>query len=175
MHVLVMSPELFPVYKPFDRLVWASVEPTSGPNRRPQHYILTPRVVAYVRAHFNCSGMFGAPLEPRATGELGQHWSSAAFNDELMVAARGAVSVRSSLTLALLADSGWYNVNGSMAQPHAWGRNRGCGFVVPACSCGSQPSPPADCAWHDPYTTYACPAAGGSVRLPHVVHCRDPR
>ena len=41
--------------------------------------------------------------------------------------------VLSKFTLALLQDSGWYQVDYSLAEPFTWGKNQGCGFLNLAC------------------------------------------
>ena len=41
--------------------------------------------------------------------------------------------VLSSLTLALLEDSGWYSVDYSAAEPLEWGRGKGCDFINQGC------------------------------------------
>lgn len=41
--------------------------------------------------------------------------------------------VYSSLTLALMEDTGWYTANYSMAQPLSWGKGLGCDFVMKSC------------------------------------------
>ena len=38
------------------------------------------------------------------------------------------------MTLAVLHDSGWYNVDFSLASPgYSWGRGLGCGFLETSC------------------------------------------
>eukprot|EP00731_Ephydatia_muelleri_P016931 Em0010g29a len=54
-------------------------------------------------------------LNELMTGEI-------TFNDRLSV-----------LTLAALQDTGWYQVNYSMAQPLVWGQNAGCLFAAGSC------------------------------------------
>lgn len=41
--------------------------------------------------------------------------------------------VYSRLTLALMADSGWYKANYSVAEPLHWGNNLGCDFALKSC------------------------------------------
>ncbi|PAA55056.1 hypothetical protein BOX15_Mlig022388g5 [Macrostomum lignano] len=99
-----------------------------------RHYVVTPRLVSLVRAHFNCPKMPGLPLENQ--GKLGSaltHWEKRLLESELMTAAYTGSSVVSEFTLAFLEDTGWYSANYSTAQPIAWGRNLGCKFVYNSC------------------------------------------
>uniref|UniRef100_A0A1I8FSS1 Leishmanolysin-like peptidase n=1 Tax=Macrostomum lignano TaxID=282301 RepID=A0A1I8FSS1_9PLAT len=73
-----------------------------------RHYVVTPRLVSLVRAHFNCPKMPGLPLENQ--GKLGSaltHWEKRLLESELMTAAYTGSSVVSEFTLAFLEDTGW--------------------------------------------------------------------
>ncbi|XP_039281797.1 leishmanolysin-like peptidase isoform X2 [Nilaparvata lugens] len=105
-----------------------------GAVRRQVQVMVTPRVVAEVRQHFNCSTLEGAELEDQ--GEEGTaltHWEKRVFENEAMTGTHTQNPVYSRLTLALMEDTGWYTANYSMAQPLAWGRNLGCDFVTKSC------------------------------------------
>jgi hypothetical protein len=39
----------------------------------------------------------------------------------------------SKFTLALLASTGWYQVDMTMTEPLAWGKGEGCGFITGPC------------------------------------------
>ena len=68
------------------------------------------------RNHFDCQSMTGARLENQPTSEgyitaLGCHWDERLYLSELMGPIfSGYSDILSSLTLALLEDSGWYKV-----------------------------------------------------------------
>ena len=115
--------------------------------------IVTPTVQRVVRNMFGCQSLLGAELQSGegqlfATSEeqllnptpgdcIGDHWSRRLFKTELMnpIVTDAPYSLHiSSLTLAFLADSGWYRINPKRVAPAAlWGRNAGCGFVEHKC------------------------------------------
>ncbi|EJK46692.1 hypothetical protein THAOC_34629 [Thalassiosira oceanica] len=115
--------------------------------------IVTPTVQRVVRNMFGCQSLLGAELQSGegqlfATSEeqllnptpgdcIGDHWSRRLFKNELMnpIVTDAPYSLHiSSLTLAFLADSGWYRINPKRVSPAAlWGRNAGCGFVENKC------------------------------------------
>jgi len=103
--------------------------------------IVTPTVRQVVRNHFDCQSLQGAELESRLdeTGGscLGEHWERRLFREDLMnpVVDDVAFTLKiSSITLALFADSGWYQVDLSRAAaPAGWGRGTGCPFVDNTC------------------------------------------
>jgi Leishmanolysin len=103
--------------------------------------IVTPTVRQVVRNHFDCQGLQGAELES-GIGDtegscLGDHWERRLFREDLMnpIVDEVPFSLRiSPLTLALFADSGWYQVDLSRSTyPAAWGRGTGCPFVNETC------------------------------------------
>lgn len=52
-----------------------------------------------------------------------------------MVPQSGDINIISIFTLALAADSGFYNVNFYQSEEFYWGKNNGCEFVFNACEC----------------------------------------
>eukprot|EP00543_Licmophora_paradoxa_P018548 CAMPEP_0202473136 /NCGR_PEP_ID=MMETSP1360-20130828/89996_1 /ASSEMBLY_ACC=CAM_ASM_000848 /TAXON_ID=515479 /ORGANISM="Licmophora paradoxa, Strain CCMP2313" /LENGTH=184 /DNA_ID=CAMNT_0049099911 /DNA_START=57 /DNA_END=608 /DNA_ORIENTATION=+ len=102
--------------------------------------IVTPHVQQTVRNHFGCFSLPGAELESSNSdgdGCIGEHWERRLFRTDLMNAIIDEVpfSLRiSPITLALFADSGWYQVDLSRASIAAgWGRGSGCDFVEREC------------------------------------------
>ena len=97
--------------------------------------VVSPHVARAARAHFGCERLRGARLEDGGgVGTGGAHWEMRWFRDEYMTgAASPGERVVSSLTLALFADAGWYDVNASMGEVLPWGRGAGCGFVEGSC------------------------------------------
>lgn len=98
-------------------------------------HVTTPRVVLAGRKHFNCDRFRGAQLEDGGGGGTqGSHWEMRFFRDEYMVGS-SSVSKRyfSPITAALFADSGWYGVDASRAEPFSWGHNAGCDFLEKPC------------------------------------------
>jgi len=108
--------------------------------------IVTPSVLQVVRNQFDCQELTGAELESgeglpftdaEDQGCIGDHWERRLFSSDLMnpVIDDLEFSPRiSTLTLALFADSGWYQVDLSGAKVEAgWGRGAGCNFVNDTC------------------------------------------
>jgi len=117
--------------------------------------VVTPSVRQVVRNHFDCQDLIGAELESGnmyAANEtemhevsdeeavascIGDHWEKRLFRIDLMnpIVDEVPFSLRfSPVTLALFADSGWYQVDLSRTTFSAsWGRAAGCGFVNDTC------------------------------------------
>ncbi|CAF1133400.1 unnamed protein product [Adineta ricciae] len=96
--------------------------------------IVTPKVQAVVRDHFACPTLEGAELEDQgSTGTALTHWEKRLFEHEIMTGTYTQESVISNLTLALLEDSGWYDVSYEYGKPLLWGRHLGCDFVKTSC------------------------------------------
>ena len=119
--------------------------------------VVTPSVRQVVRNHFDCQSLNGAELESgnvyvtnvsnvsrddvsyeeAVASCIGDHWEKRLFRIDLMnpVVDDVPFSLRfSPITLALFADSGWYQVDLSRTTFSAsWGRAAGCGFVNDNC------------------------------------------
>lgn len=134
-HALAFSPSLLADFPrgPDGRLTSLQMIPSWYGRQRA---VVTPRVAAAARAHFDCDALQGAHLEDGGgTGSAGSHWESRLYRDEYMTAAASpGPRILSSLTLALFEDSGWYAVNASAAEPLPWGFRAGCKFVLQSCA-----------------------------------------
>ncbi|ETN20384.1 hypothetical protein PPTG_03405 [Phytophthora nicotianae INRA-310] len=95
--------------------------------------MVTPRVRAFVRDHFNCSTLEGAEIESQDGGCIGSHWEERLFEPEFMTPVDSYHNVFSALTLAFFADSGWYQVNASTSEVMHFGRKKGCSFATEKC------------------------------------------
>ncbi|EDX13514.1 GD18672 [Drosophila simulans] len=96
--------------------------------------MVTPRVIAEVRAHFNCNKLEGAELEDQGgEGTALTHWEKRILENEAMTGTHTQSPVFSRITLALMEDSGWYRANYSMATPLTWGKGLGCAFAMRSC------------------------------------------
>ena len=98
--------------------------------------IRSPHVLRAARAQFGCASLEGAQLEDGGgVGTDNCHWEMRWFRDEYMTgAASPGERVISAVSLALFADSGWYEVAAAEAEPLAWGRGAGCAFVEGTCA-----------------------------------------
>ncbi|KAJ1624123.1 hypothetical protein T492DRAFT_912026 [Pavlovales sp. CCMP2436] len=138
-HALVFSPSLVADFPRGEDGRLHSLEMLPSWHGR-QRAVVSPRVAAAARAQFGCESLRGALLEDGGgSGSAGSHWESRLFRDEYMTAAASpGPRVLSALTLALFADSGWYVVNGSQAEPMLWGFRAGCDFVGQSCASWGQ-------------------------------------
>jgi leishmanolysin len=90
----------------------------------------TPSIEKYAMDRFNITEFVpGVPagVELQDTGgseTVGNHPSSRVFLDDVSVGVSVGTSYLSNLTLALLEDTGWYDVDHTMAEPLAWGDGR---------------------------------------------------
>jgi hypothetical protein len=87
----------------------------------------------------DCSGLFLPHLSQGQSLARGQHWEAKTLAEELLgpsislvLAATYRLSV---VSLAVLQDSGWYQVGFSQAQDMHWGKNLGCNFFLGDQSC----------------------------------------
>ena len=97
--------------------------------------IVTPKVVEFTRRHFNCPKMRGMPVENEGeAGSKGSHWEKFLLGNEMMVSDTVANPIVSEFSLRLFEDSGWYQINYSMAEPIFWGRNAGCSILDGNCA-----------------------------------------
>lgn len=94
--------------------------------------IVTPKVRAVARNQFDCQSLLGAQLENQDTRPdscIGDHWDERYFYPESMSAIISPTrNIMSSLTLALLEDSGWYRANYTSTRMSPWGLGVGCDF-----------------------------------------------
>lgn len=89
------------------------------------HLIKTPKVLEHARKHFNNPNLEGVPVEDQGgAGSKGSHWERIAIGNEVMVAASQYNGALSEFTLRLFEDSGWYQINYEMTEPHHWGKEQ---------------------------------------------------
>jgi len=160
-HALVFSQRLFEKFRqPRNGPLWGYknvVLQSKGTGGITVSKIITPQVVQQVKRHFNCFDWVDAGLElengDKGSASFSSHWEKRVVMNEYMSAISAYDPVYSALTLALFADSGWYEVTGfAQAQPLPWGYHEGCGMAKSRCS-----------EWNDRYictdsSQYGCTA-----------------
>ena len=105
----------------------------------------TPAVIEAAKKHFNCP-LFGTQSLPGLELEdymfqnenltrLGQtvHWEKRILRGEIMNSVVEKKSKVTSITLAMLEDSGYYRVNKDAAEVLKYGKGAGCSFVQKSC------------------------------------------
>ena len=110
--------------------------------------VTTPKVVEKSKEHFGCDSVSGAELENQEAAYsctiYDSHWKGSMFGWELMnQLASDDIAYISSVTLALLEDSGWYRINYDMATSlvpgSLLGYKAGCDFVHSKCFKNGKP------------------------------------
>lgn len=105
-----------------------------GRRNKRVNMIVTPAVQREVRRHFNCLTLEGAEVENQGIyGTSITHWEKRLFENEVMTGTYTQNPVVSRVTLALMEDTGWYQVNYNLAEDLEWGKNLGCDFVKKSC------------------------------------------
>jgi len=61
------------------------------------------------------------------------HWERRIFGNEVMTASQTLNPVFSAITMALLKDTGWYDVDYKYADKFFYGKGEGCGFLTDSC------------------------------------------
>lgn len=69
----------------------------------------------------------------RRTNTAGGHFDRVVFGDEMMVPESTLDARLSVMSLAVAADSGWYQVDFLKADPFIWGRDKGCSILDSQC------------------------------------------
>ena len=97
-------------------------------------FLVLPTLKAEVAAHFGCADIFGAEVEDEgSSASAANHFERRIFGDELMTSSSLIDSSYSRMTLALLKDSGWYEVDFSKADGYKYGKSLGCNFLNTPC------------------------------------------
>ncbi|EAL73588.1 hypothetical protein DDB_G0268270 [Dictyostelium discoideum AX4] len=92
----------------------------------------TPAVKSFVESHYNCrrnGSIFELLEDYGAAGTVGSHWEKRTAGEEYMLGYVSPVFPITNLTLALLQDSGWFDINSSLAEPLMWGKGLGCDWL----------------------------------------------
>ena len=97
-------------------------------------YVKSPKVLEKARNHFNCQTLEGLPLEDQGgDGTAGFHWEGRYMLGDYMIGADYPDSVISDITLAVLQDSGFYEVDYNYGGLFKFGKNKGCEFFNKKC------------------------------------------
>ena len=100
------------------------------------NYIITPKVLEIAKKYYNCKNITRIPLDNN-DGNLVAHWDSRLLLGDIMSSYNENYKIEqaiSELTLALLEDSGWYEINYYTGGLMRFGKNKGCDFIYKKCS-----------------------------------------
>eukprot|EP01084_Bolivina_argentea_P141764 249094_1 len=102
--------------------------------------ITLPTVVEKARTFFDCDTMDGIELEDWSqslgaslNGALASHWDLRILINDVMVSQPQGSPVYGMFTLALFADTGWYQMNWDYAQEGPFGKDGGCPWYNNKC------------------------------------------
>ena len=155
-HALGFISNLFPYFLKPDGSLYDTTATVSATKRgKTVNMLATAKVVSQARSDFGCSSLEGVELEDFGGDDsIGSHWDSRVMYNELMNPQHIDVEpVYSSITFALLEDSGWYIPDYSYAHSIQWGFQRGCEFFDEKCIANSVPVFEEFCA-DDPEISY---------------------
>lgn len=128
LHALVFSRQLFEKFPKVNGQAQYYVYNTN-------YFLRGFNLLRVAKDHFKCSRIKGLPLEDDGgDGSKGGHFERIVFGDETMVAEDVAIAKFSKMTLALLKDSGWYNIDLSKGDFYTWGKGEGCELFYKTCN-----------------------------------------
>eukprot|EP00293_Proteomonas_sulcata_P017554 CAMPEP_0184290964 /NCGR_PEP_ID=MMETSP1049-20130417/3087_1 /TAXON_ID=77928 /ORGANISM="Proteomonas sulcata, Strain CCMP704" /LENGTH=549 /DNA_ID=CAMNT_0026598257 /DNA_START=1 /DNA_END=1650 /DNA_ORIENTATION=- len=99
--------------------------------------IVTETIKSVSKTHYDCQEIEGAEIEDDGgDGTAGSHWEKRVLMTEYMTGLHhtGQTRVLSLFTLALMQDSGWYEVDFRAAGVLKWGQGQGCAFATGLCT-----------------------------------------
>ncbi|XP_028648960.2 ciliated left-right organizer metallopeptidase [Erpetoichthys calabaricus] len=148
LHALGFSRELFDKWRdcsdsPAVGISCSSRSFVTNTDEYGQFRIYTQKVIKAMQDHLKSSSHeAGGPLENKdGVGMLSSHWEARFLQGSIMAASLGEpwhVQI-DQITLAALADTGWYQVNMSAAESLIWGAGEGDSFGLKS-SCSAQTS-----------------------------------
>ena len=100
----------------------------------PRTYIHSQKVIETAKKYFNCDNIIGVDLEDQ-DDKTNSHWEARILLGEYMNSEPYfPEQVISEFTLALLEDSGWYQINYYTGGLMRYGKNKGCDFLEKDCT-----------------------------------------
>ncbi|KAH8871133.1 Leishmanolysin-like peptidase [Schistosoma japonicum] len=93
----------------------------------------TPMMLKKAREYFACERLEGVELDNNQPLYVRGHFSKRLIDNELMTPVLSSRSYISSITLGFFEDTGWYQVDYSLANPMGYGKYLGCNFVMKSC------------------------------------------
>jgi len=103
--------------------------------RGSSRFVITlPTVAAYAKEFFGCDTMPGIELEDyNDKGQPTSHWDNRILIYDFMISYIPPAAPYSIFTLAVLHDSGWYQIDFTYAQEPSYGRGQGCSWFKQKC------------------------------------------
>ena len=131
----------------FDSSIWKDfIDSTGNPipinqtvknvivNDLPRTKIITPKVIAAAKKHFNCESVDGVELENQGgDATAGNHWDARIMLTDYMMGQSYDEVAISDITFAFFEDSGWYQMNYFSGGLFKFGKNEGCNYLNSKC------------------------------------------
>ena len=134
-HILGFYKEIFPNFKVANgdiNKILLTVESDKRSNVQ-RSYIKSAKVLEYAKKYYNCNSLLGVELEDQ-DGKTNSHWEARTLLGEYMNAEPYIPEqVISEFTLALLEDSGWYQIKYYTGGLMRFGKNKKCEFLDSDC------------------------------------------
>ena len=103
--------------------------------RKNQIFLKSPTLLNKIQEHFNCQDISRLLLEDQGSqGTTGSHLEKFIFGNELMCGSNHFSPRFSKMTLALMKDSGWYEVDFDKADLFEFGKGTGCQIFQKTCN-----------------------------------------
>lgn len=132
-HMLGFSSGLIKYWRNSSGQVYASGTATKNVTVRgtTKTLVVTPTVLEKAKIAFACDTLEGLELEEYGSG--GAHWDKRIMMNDYMTGYIPTDGIFSNITLALFKDTGWYEVDYSLAQMPYFAKNIGCDFFDKNC------------------------------------------
>ena len=144
-HLLGFSNSLYQYWKDQNGIAYTAPTQTTTVRGFTKVVLKTPNVVAKAKEAFGCSTLTGIELEDYgisgtaytkfygSSGATASHWDKRIMFNDFMIATNNQDPIYSTISLALLKDTGWYEVDYSKADIPFFGRGAGCSFFENKC------------------------------------------
>lgn len=135
-HVFGFNSGLYPYWKKPDGSAYGEDEVTENITIRgaSKTILKTPNILEQARVNFDCATIQGVELEDHGgEGTAGSHWDMRIMYNDYMMGKDIEDPIYSSITLALLKDTGWFEVDYTYTTNIMFGYKSGCDFIDKPC------------------------------------------
>lgn len=133
-HLLGFSSNLYQYWRKPDGSAHAAVTEKITVRGASKTIIKTPNVVAKAREAFECETLLGVELEDQGgSGTAGSHWDMRIMHSDFMIGKDHNDPIYTAISLALMQDTGWYEVDYTNADLPLYAKGYGCKFIDEKC------------------------------------------
>eukprot|EP00825_Cyclidium_porcatum_P003294 TRINITY_DN1152_c0_g1_i4.p1 TRINITY_DN1152_c0_g1~~TRINITY_DN1152_c0_g1_i4.p1 ORF type:complete len:1226 (-),score=102.03 TRINITY_DN1152_c0_g1_i4:99-3776(-) len=96
----------------------------------------SPTILSFAKSYYGCSSLTGMYIENQGgSGSAGSHWEVLiSYGENMNAQVIPTNGILSQFTLSLLYDTGWYDVDFTLAEYIGWGKGKGCDFINNGCN-----------------------------------------